>query len=184
MDAERDLASARADERRAHRVDRVLADARLGRQHERVGKRLGFAPCGAADDAEKLGAARDRLRGDPLRPAEGRRGAGRREPGFGGEPSGDDLELVRKAHWAIEKVTGDMSGRFAFNTAIAAVMELMNELTPEKRGAASAGVPSAGTLSAGTPSTGTPSAGPPSTGTPCADAPAAPHARRPRLPKG
>ena len=39
----------------------------------------------------------------------------------------DDLELVRKAHWAIEKVTDDMSGRFAFNTAIAAVMELTNE---------------------------------------------------------
>jgi leucyl-tRNA synthetase len=35
-------------------------------------------------------------------------------------------ELVRKAHWAIEKVTSDMSGRFAFNTAIAAVMELTN----------------------------------------------------------
>ena len=40
---------------------------------------------------------------------------------------GDDLELLRKAHWAIEKVTGDMSGRFAFNTAIAAVMELVND---------------------------------------------------------
>ena len=42
-------------------------------------------------------------------------------------PAGDDLELLRKAHWAIDKVTGDMSGRFAFNTAIAAVMELVNE---------------------------------------------------------
>jgi leucyl-tRNA synthetase len=41
--------------------------------------------------------------------------------------AGDDLELLRKAHWAIEKVTADMSGRFAFNTAIAAVMELTNE---------------------------------------------------------
>ena len=29
--------------------------------------------------------------------------------------------------------------RFTFNTAIAAVMELLNELTPEKRGEASAG---------------------------------------------
>ena len=38
--------------------------------------------------------------------------------------------LVRKAHWAIDKVTGDMSsGRFAFNTAIAAVMELTNEIS-------------------------------------------------------
>jgi leucyl-tRNA synthetase len=41
--------------------------------------------------------------------------------------AGDDLELLRKAHWAIDKVTGDMTGRFAFNTAIAAVMELTNE---------------------------------------------------------
>jgi leucyl-tRNA synthetase len=42
-------------------------------------------------------------------------------------PAGDDLELMRKAHWAIDKVTSDMAGRFAFNTAIAAVMELVNE---------------------------------------------------------
>jgi leucyl-tRNA synthetase len=41
---------------------------------------------------------------------------------------GDDLELVRKANWAIEKVTGDMRGRFAFNTAVAAIMELVNEI--------------------------------------------------------
>src|SRR5579875_638020 len=38
---------------------------------------------------------------------------------------GADLELGRKAHWAIEKV-GDDLRRFAFNTAIAAVMELLN----------------------------------------------------------
>ena len=43
-------------------------------------------------------------------------------------PDGDALTLVRKANWAIEKVTGDLAGRFAFNTAIAAVMELVNEL--------------------------------------------------------
>jgi leucyl-tRNA synthetase len=40
--------------------------------------------------------------------------------------TGPSLELVRKAHWAIDKVTADMAGRFAFNTAIAAVMELTN----------------------------------------------------------
>ncbi len=39
-----------------------------------------------------------------------------------------DATLVRKAHWAIDKVTNDMAGRFAFNTAIAAVMELINEV--------------------------------------------------------
>jgi leucyl-tRNA synthetase len=44
------------------------------------------------------------------------------------EPDGDDLTLVRKAHWAIDKVTNDMAGRFAFNTAIAAIMELVNEV--------------------------------------------------------
>ncbi|HLI61241.1 MAG TPA: leucine--tRNA ligase [Solirubrobacteraceae bacterium] len=43
-------------------------------------------------------------------------------------PTGDALELVRKAHWAIDKVTADLDGRFSFNTAIAAIMELVNEL--------------------------------------------------------
>jgi leucyl-tRNA synthetase len=47
-------------------------------------------------------------------------------------PAGDEaanLELIRKANWAIEKVTADMDRRFAFNTAIAAVMELINEVS-------------------------------------------------------
>jgi leucyl-tRNA synthetase len=44
------------------------------------------------------------------------------------EPQGDALTLSRKANWAIDKVTGDIGGRFAFNTAIAAVMELVNDL--------------------------------------------------------
>jgi leucyl-tRNA synthetase len=43
-------------------------------------------------------------------------------------PQGDELTLTRKANWAIDKVTSDMTGRFAFNTAIAAVMELVNEI--------------------------------------------------------
>ena len=41
-------------------------------------------------------------------------------------PEGADLALLRKAHWAIDKVSGDLR-RFAFNTAIAAVMELLND---------------------------------------------------------
>jgi leucyl-tRNA synthetase len=41
---------------------------------------------------------------------------------------GDALTLLRKANWAIEKVTADIGGRFAFNTAIAAIMELVNEI--------------------------------------------------------
>ncbi len=51
----------------------------------------------------------------------------------------DADRILRKAHWAIEKVTGDMDQRFAFNTAIAAVMELLNEVTAEKRGDADPG---------------------------------------------
>jgi leucyl-tRNA synthetase len=44
-----------------------------------------------------------------------------------GKPAdGEDLELLRKTHWAIDKVGNDLR-RFAFNTAIAAVMELLNE---------------------------------------------------------
>jgi leucyl-tRNA synthetase len=39
---------------------------------------------------------------------------------------GEDLTLARKTHWAIDKVGGDLR-RFAFNTAIAAVMELLND---------------------------------------------------------
>jgi leucyl-tRNA synthetase len=50
--------------------------------------------------------------------------------------AGDDLVVARKAHWAIEKVTGDMAGRFAFNTAIAAVMELVNECYRHRESAA------------------------------------------------
>jgi leucyl-tRNA synthetase len=38
-----------------------------------------------------------------------------------------DIALRRKVAWAIKKVTDDMSGKFAFNTAIAALMELTNE---------------------------------------------------------
>jgi leucyl-tRNA synthetase len=48
-----------------------------------------------------------------------------------------DGPLARKTHWAIEKVTDDIGRRFAFNTAIAAVMELVNELSREPAGPAS-----------------------------------------------
>jgi leucyl-tRNA synthetase len=51
----------------------------------------------------------------------------------------DDERVLRKAHWAIDKVTADMSSRFNFNTAIAAVMELFNEVTQVKRGVAAPG---------------------------------------------
>jgi leucyl-tRNA synthetase len=41
--------------------------------------------------------------------------------------AGDAGTLLAKAHWAIDKVTGDFERGFQFNTAIAAVMELVNE---------------------------------------------------------
>jgi leucyl-tRNA synthetase len=41
--------------------------------------------------------------------------------------SGPARELLAKAHWAIDKATRDIEPRFQFNTAIAAVMELVNE---------------------------------------------------------
>src|SRR5207302_7316508 len=51
-------------------------------------------------------------------------------PGAAAEGAGPaspaEEALLRKSHWAIEKVSGDLR-RFAFNTAIAAVMELLNE---------------------------------------------------------
>ena len=36
-------------------------------------------------------------------------------------------ELLAKAHWAIEKSTRDFQRGFQFNTAISAVMELVND---------------------------------------------------------
>jgi leucyl-tRNA synthetase len=47
------------------------------------------------------------------------------EPGL--EAEGEARQLLAKAHWAIEKVTRDFERGFQFNTAIAAVMELVNE---------------------------------------------------------
>jgi leucyl-tRNA synthetase len=41
---------------------------------------------------------------------------------------GDSLKVVRKAHWAIDKVTRDTADRWAFNTALSAVIELLNEI--------------------------------------------------------
>ena len=56
--------------------------------------------------------------------------AARDAPEAASEPAGGKASaLLRKSHWAIDKVTRDMQpDRFAFNTAIAAVMELVNEI--------------------------------------------------------
>ena len=45
------------------------------------------------------------------------------------DPQGDALTIVRKAHWAIDKVTGELRGRFAFHNAIAALIELVNDIS-------------------------------------------------------
>jgi leucyl-tRNA synthetase len=47
---------------------------------------------------------------------------------------GDARELLAKAHWAIDKTTRDIDPRFHFNTAISAVMELVNEIYRLKDG--------------------------------------------------
>jgi leucyl-tRNA synthetase len=66
------------------------------------------------------------------------------------DPAGADLEVLRKAHWAIEKVTRDLRGeRFAFNTAIAAVMELTNALYAARRDGAGPGALRFGVATAG-----------------------------------
>jgi leucyl-tRNA synthetase len=48
------------------------------------------------------------------------------DPLPGEDLTGDDLELARAATYAVEAVTEDMDGRFAFNTAIAEIMKLTN----------------------------------------------------------
>jgi leucyl-tRNA synthetase len=50
------------------------------------------------------------------------------KPG-GGDPG--DGELARKAHATIAKVTDDIGRRFALNTPIASVMELVNEISKD-----------------------------------------------------
>jgi leucyl-tRNA synthetase len=43
-------------------------------------------------------------------------------------PTGVELKLLRKLHQTIAKVTLDFEGRWHFNTCVAAIMELVNEL--------------------------------------------------------
>jgi leucyl-tRNA synthetase len=56
--------------------------------------------------------------------------AARTEPSE--SPVGDPAPLLRKTHWAIERVTAGLRDRFAFNTSIAAVIELVNDAYLEK----------------------------------------------------
>ncbi len=50
------------------------------------------------------------------------------DPPSAEELEGEAREVVAKAHWAIGKATGDFNRGFQFNTVIAAVMELVNEI--------------------------------------------------------
>ena len=64
--------------------------------------------------------------------AGGRGGRARRRSDPSTRSVGDPTSVLRKAHWAIDKVTKDTGDRFAFNTAISAVMELVNEIYAHK----------------------------------------------------
>jgi leucyl-tRNA synthetase len=64
----------------------------------------------------------------------GREVAERTEPGAPTDATGDARDLLAKAHWAIDKATRDIEPRFQFNTAISAVMELVNEIYRFKDG--------------------------------------------------
>jgi leucyl-tRNA synthetase len=59
---------------------------------------------------------------------------GREAGDVGAGPGGEARELLAKAHWAIDKVTRDFGRGFQFNTAISAVMELVNEAYRVKDG--------------------------------------------------
>jgi leucyl-tRNA synthetase len=48
----------------------------------------------------------------------------------GGEPGEGDAAALRKLHQVLRKVTADFETRWHFNTSLAAIMELMNELHP------------------------------------------------------
>ena len=45
-----------------------------------------------------------------------------------GAPSEPDRKVLRKLHQTVKKLTGDFESRWHFNTSIAAIMELVNEL--------------------------------------------------------
>jgi leucyl-tRNA synthetase len=56
------------------------------------------------------------------------------QPATSDEPGSDARTLLAKTHWSIDKSTRDFQRDFQFNTAIAAVMELVNEIYRVKDG--------------------------------------------------
>jgi leucyl-tRNA synthetase len=57
------------------------------------------------------------------------------------EPRGVSLKLLRKLHQTIAKITHDFEGRWHFNTCVAAIMELVNEIQAADAQLASGEVP-------------------------------------------
>ena len=84
--------------------------ARLWRLAEETAERVA---AGSSDGAARGGGPADDGRARSPEPAD--------------VAPGDPTPLLRKTHWAIDKVTADLRDRFAFNTAIAAVIELVND---------------------------------------------------------
>jgi leucyl-tRNA synthetase len=58
-----------------------------------------------------------------------------------GEPTGISLKLLRKLHQTIAKITLDFEGRWHFNTCVAAIMELVNDVQAADARLASREVP-------------------------------------------
>jgi len=56
-------------------------------------------------------------------------------------PTGLSLKLLRKLHQTIAKITLDFEGRWHFNTSVAAIMELVNEIQAEDAQLAAGDVP-------------------------------------------
>ena len=58
-----------------------------------------------------------------------------------GQPAGTPLKLLRKLHQTVAKITVDFEGRWHFNTCVAAVMELVNEIQAADAELASGKIP-------------------------------------------
>nr|VFJ87641.1 MAG: leucyl-tRNA synthetase [Candidatus Kentron sp. LFY] len=98
-------------------------------------------------------------------------GRDRREQVEGTATNDAQKELRRRIHETIVKVSDDIGRRYTFNTAIAAIMELVNELTRWQE----RGVQSASPTPTPTPSSRpSPESSPKSSGEPSAEAPKAP----------
>ena len=57
------------------------------------------------------------------------------------DPTGASLDLLRKLHQTIAKITMDFAGRWHFNTSIAAIMELVNAILAAEASLASHEIP-------------------------------------------